>query len=123
MKNKFINIAIVIILISQVLLFIISDYVDIRKEEEVITTHKEYTLSLEDVIYNLKSFEEFNIKKVSRDNAGYLISGEIIGNKNDIEKLLSIINYFGIISYTITIDDKIIHLSLTMRERLNNNCI
>lgn len=125
MKNNIIKYALVFLTLLQVTLFIARDY--IITENEVIATntdiiHKE-NLQIYDVINELEGLKGFTVNEITNQNKCYKITGEIKGTKEEIEKMLKSINYFGIISYTINIDQDGIDLKLTLEERLNNNCI
>lgn len=125
MKNNIIKYGLVFLVMVQVILFIVRDYIII--DDEVISTNtdmiEQENLQIFDVIDEIERLKGFQVNEIINENKCYKITGEIKGTKEEIEKMLKSINYFGIISYTINIDQDGINLKLTLEERLNNNCI
>lgn len=119
------RVIIVLVAIGQIFLFVSLDYVKIDKHEVKETYNEiiEYNMTLDEVISRLDSIEDLKIQQIFHTEKGYEINVEIESTKVDIEKILMNINYFGIISYTININDDVIKLNLTIKEKGNNNCI
>lgn len=123
-KDKIFKIVIPLFTLLQCVIFIEFNLFNIEKEhietKEVIAT---YSLTLKEVLNKLEGIEKFNIRNIKESNQGFEINGEIHGNKDEVEEILNKINYFGVISYTINIENNDIYLSISIKERANNNCI
>lgn len=123
MKNKLISFIIIFLSCSQIIIFIfLNNY---KKEEKIkeVAVYTEKSFELREILDILQDIKGLNIKNIVKKESQYEISVEIVCEKEDLEKILMDINYFGVISYTITVEENNIYLSLTMKERLNNNCI